>query len=119
MDELHFVSGKRKAQLKIKANVGSFICNTKAVGIDADALLKKMGFQSIFTWSYDPHGIISAPRVELKTTSYTHTSREEIIKYMNQDEWVEGSLQEAEEQVISTSNIQTPVPNSKQQKRVR
>ena len=38
---------------------------------------------------------------------------------MNHDEWVEGSLQEVEEQVISTSNVQTPVPDSKQQKRVR
>ena len=61
--------------------------------------------------TYDPHGTIYALRVELNTTSYTHTSRAEIEKYMNQDEWVEGTLQEAYEQVISTSNVQTPVPN--------
>ena len=45
MDELHFVSGKRKAQFKIKANVGSFICNTRVVGADTDEILNKMGFQ--------------------------------------------------------------------------
>ena len=37
---------------------------------------------------------------------------------MNQDEWVEGSLKESKERVISTSNVQTPVPNSKHQNRV-
>ena len=49
MDELHFVSGKRKTQFKIKANVGSFICNTRGASIDVDALLKNMDFQSSFT----------------------------------------------------------------------
>ena len=38
---------------------------------------------------------------------------------MNQDDWVEASLQEVDEQVISTSNVKTPVPGSKQKKRVR
>ena len=59
-------------------------------------MLKKMGFQPSFSWSYDPHGIISILRVELKTTSYTHTSREEIEKHRNQDEWVEGALHESD-----------------------
>ena len=77
-----------------------------------------MGFQPIFTWSYDPHGIISSLRFESNTTSYTHTSRAEKEKYMNRDEWIEGSLQEVEEQVISTSNVETLVPESKQKKRV-
>ena len=85
MDEVHFVSGKRKAQFKLKANVGSFICNTRETGLEADILQKKMGFFS-FTWSYDHHGIISTLRVELKTTPYTHTSRVKIEKYMNQNE---------------------------------
>ena len=92
MDELHFFSGKRKAQFKLKASIGSFICNTRSVGAEADAMLKKTGFQPSFTWSYDPHGIISTLRVELKRTSYTHTSKAKIEKYMNRDEWVEGTL---------------------------
>ena len=53
------------------------------------------------------------------TTSYTHTFRAEIEKYMNQDEWIEGSLQEVEEQVISTLILKTPFLVSKQKKRVR
>ena len=78
MDDLHFVSGKRKSQLKLKENIGSFICNTKSVGAEDDAMLKKMGFQPVFTWSYDPHGIIYTLRIELKTNSYTHTSKAKI-----------------------------------------
>ena len=92
MDDLHFVSGKRKAQFKLKESIESFICNTRATSAEADAMLKKMGFQPSFTWSYDSHGIISSLRVELKTTSYTHASRAEIEKHMNQDEWIECTL---------------------------
>ena len=113
MDDLHFVSKKTKAQFKLKGSIESFICNTRSAGVEANAMLNKMGFQPSFTWSYDPHGIISALRVELKATSYTHTSKEEIEKYTNQDEWVEGTLQEADEQVLSTSNVQSSVPESK------
>lgn len=83
MKDLHFVSGKRKAQFKLKASIGYFISNTRSSSVEVDATLNKMGFQPSFTRSYDPHGIISALRVELKTTSYNHTSRAEIEKYMN------------------------------------
>ena len=113
MNDLHFVSGKMKAQFKIKERIGAFICNTRSTIVEAGQMLNKIGFQPSFTWSYYPHGIISSLRVELKTTSYTHTSREEIEKYMNQDQWVEGTLQDANEQVLSTYNVQTLVPERK------
>ena len=58
-------------------------------------------------------GIISKKRVENKSTPYTHTHRLEIEKYMNQEEWVVNTLEEAKEQVISTSRIQTPTPQGK------
>jgi len=40
MDELHFISGKRRSQFKFKALVGSFICNTKSASLEANAILK-------------------------------------------------------------------------------
>lgn len=53
-------------------------------------------------------GIISKKRVENKSTTYTHTQRLEIEKYMNQIEWMPDTLQEAKEQVISSSSAQNP-----------
>jgi len=49
MDELHFISGKRRSLFKIKARVGSFICNTRSAGLEANDILKHMGFQPRFT----------------------------------------------------------------------
>lgn len=97
MDEINFVSGKRKSQFKIKSQVGPFICNSKAAGIEADSILKQINFHLSFTWSYDPFSIISNLRVEHKTTPYNHTPKPEIEKFMNQDQWEENILQEAQE----------------------
>jgi len=46
--------------------------------------------------------------VENKSTAYIHTQRPEIKKYMNQIDWMPDTLQEAQEQVISSSSAQTP-----------
>lgn len=108
MDEVHFVSGKKKSQFKLKAKVGSFICNTSSAGTEADRLLKNMNLQPSFTWSYDPFGIISALRVQLKATLYNHTPRPKLEKFVNQEKWFEGTLTEAYEQVISTPQTKTP-----------
>jgi len=89
---------RRSPSLKIKTQIGPFICNSREAGEEANKLLKKMQFSLSFTWSYDPLGIISKLRVETKSTPYFHTSRPKIEKYKNQQEWVENSLQEAEEQ---------------------
>ena len=97
MDEMNFISRKRKYQFKIKSQVGSFICNTRSAGIEADLILKQMGFQPSFTWSYDPFSIISNLRVELKTTPYNHTPRLEIEKFKNKVQWEKNTLQEAKE----------------------
>ena len=83
MDVLRFVSGKIKSQFKIKSKIGSFICNTRSAGIEADAILKRMNFQPSFTWYYDPFSIISNLRVEFKKTPYNHTLRPVIEKFMN------------------------------------
>lgn len=104
-DEVHFVAVNKKSQFKLKAQVGPFICNTRAVGEEVDRLPKEMNFGLSFTWSYDPIGMISKFRVENKFTTYHHTARPEIEQYKNQLNWTENTLQEAEEQAVSTSNV--------------
>lgn len=103
MDQLHFLAAKKKAQFKIKTQVGPIICNARSAGKEAQTLLKHMNFKLSFTWSYDPLGVISKLRVEQKATPYAHTPRPGIEQYMNQDEWQENTLQEAEEKVISST----------------
>lgn len=76
--------------------------------------MKEMNFTHSFTWSYNPWGIISKKRVENKSTAYIHTQRPEIEKYMNQIGWMPDTLQEPEEQVISSSSAQTPRQQEKQ-----
>ena len=70
MDEIHFVSNKKKSQFKIKAQVGPYIVNTRAAAKEVEAILKKMKFKTSFTWSYDHLGVISMLRVEKKRTPY-------------------------------------------------
>jgi len=105
MDELHFISRKRKSQFKIKSQVGSFICNTRSACIEAYSILKQMGFQPSLPWSYGPFSIISNLRVELKTTPYNRIARPYIEKYRNQEQWEENTLEEAEERNLHPSTL--------------
>jgi hypothetical protein len=57
-DDIHFVSLKKKQQLRIKGQIGSFICNSRGAREEADRMLKEMKFFTSFTWHYDPCGII-------------------------------------------------------------
>jgi len=41
-DEVNFVKAKKKAQLKIKDQLGPFICNIKEAGKDADLILQRL-----------------------------------------------------------------------------
>lgn len=119
MDEIHFVSSKKNSQFKLKAKVGTFICNTRFASTEVEKLLKSMNLQLSFTWSYDPFGIILALRVQLKATPYNHTPRLELEKFINQEQWSEGTLLEADEQVIITPRENTPVTQSTQHKIAR
>ena len=51
-----------------------------------------------------------------KTTPYTHTPRPEIKQYMNKYQWDENILQETQENILSTTTSQTPVPQEKHDK---
>ena len=83
-DDIHFVSLKKKQQLQIKGQIGSFICNSRGAREEADRMLKEMKFFMSFPWHYDPYGIISEMRVKNKNIPYVHEARPEVEKFANQ-----------------------------------
>jgi hypothetical protein len=48
-DDIHFVAFKKKQQLRIKGQIGYFICNNRAAGEEANKLLKEMKFNLKFS----------------------------------------------------------------------
>jgi hypothetical protein len=68
-DDIHFVAANKKSQLKIKTQVGPFICNNRSTGEELDILLKKMRL----TWAYESFGVISELRIKQGSTPYVHT----------------------------------------------
>jgi hypothetical protein len=118
-DDIHFVSLKKKQQLRIKGQIGSFICNSRAVGEEADKLLREMKFETSFLWHYDPCGIISEMRVKNKNIPYVHTPKPEIEKFVNQTEWEVNTLEEVEQQSPSVIISQTTTPQVPKEKRPR
>jgi hypothetical protein len=75
---------KKKKHLRIKGQIGSFICNNQGAGEEADRMLREMKFSMSFPWNYDPCGIISEMRVKNKNIPYVPVSRPEVEKYSNQ-----------------------------------
>ena len=95
-DDIHFVSLKKKQQLIIKRQIGSFICNNRGAREEANNLLKEMKFFMSFTWHYNPCRIISEMRIKNKNISYVHESRPEVEKFANQTGWEPNTLVETE-----------------------
>ena len=124
-DDIHFVSLKKKQQLRLKGQIGSFICNNRGAGDEADRLLREMKFTTSFPWHYDPHGIISEMRVKNKNAPYVHEPRPEIEKYANQTEWEPDTLEDvgpvvrAEQQGPSSSVLPATMPQALKEKRPR
>jgi hypothetical protein len=98
-DDIHFVSLKKKQQLRIKGQIGSFICNSRGAGEETDRMFKEMKLFTSFTWHYDPCRIISEMRVKNKNIPYVHESKPEIEKFANQIVWVPDTLVKMEQQV--------------------
>jgi hypothetical protein len=124
-DDIHFVSLKKKQQLRIKGQIGSFICNSRGAGEEADRILKEMKFFKSFAWHYDPYGIISEMRVNNKSVLYAHEPKPEIEKFANQTEWEPDTLideeqqTEVEQQTPSTSALPATTPQVNKEKRPR
>jgi hypothetical protein len=109
-DDIHFVSLKKKQQLIIKEKIGSFICNSRGVGEEADRLLKEMKYEVSFLWHYDPCRIISEMRVKNKNVPYVHIPKLEIERFVNQTEWEPNTLEEIEQLDPSVTISQTTTP---------
>jgi hypothetical protein len=124
-DDIHFVSLKKKQQLRLKGQIGSFICNNRSAGEEADRLLREMKFVTSFPWHYDPHGIISEMRVKNKNAPYVHEPRPEIEKFANRTEWEPDTLEDVEpvvreeQQGPSTSALPATTPQVLKEKRPR
>jgi hypothetical protein len=118
-DDIHFVSLKKRQQLRIKGKIGSFICNSQGTKEEADRLLKEMKFFVSFIWHYDPCGVISEMRIKNKNVPYVHTPKLEIDKFTNQIEWELNTLVEIEQQDPSVIISQTTTPQVPKEKRPR
>jgi hypothetical protein len=118
-DDIHFVSTNKKQQLRIKIQIGSFICNNSAAREEANNLLKHMNFSLSFTWNYDPFGIISELSVKQKNPPYAHAHKLEVDKYMNHSEWQENTLLEIEEEPSPINISHTNTPQVQIEKRAR
>jgi hypothetical protein len=118
-DDIHFVSLKKKQQLRIKGQIGPFICNSRGAGEEADRILKGMNFSTSFIWRYDPHGIISDMRVKNRNTPYIHEPKPDIEKFVNQAVWLPDTLLDLEQQAPSTSALPATTPQVLKEKRPR
>ena len=87
VDMIHFFGKSKKAQLKIKNQLGPFIFNKREEAWkDVDQILgEKLKLKLSFHWSpYDPKHFISFRRVKNKLTGYVHHIIPEIEQYANQ-----------------------------------
>ena len=94
---VHFHSKNKKAQLKVKNQLGPFIYNKREEAWEEDdKMLNSLRLQTSWPWvPYDPNHFISLRRVKYKLHSYDHPRLPLIEKYANQSEWKEGTLEEA------------------------
>ena len=95
-DIIHFCNAKKKAQLRIKSQLGPFVCNSRDAGKEAKIILEDyLKLQKIFYWvPYDPNRFICDRRMKNKLSPYIHQRIPEIEQYANMDEWMEGTLKE-------------------------
>ena len=96
VDVLHFSGKGKKAQLKVKSQLGHFIYNEREQGWrEAERMLEALGLQTSFLWApYDPNHFITMRRLKYKLSAYDHHSIPHIEKYANQDKWRRGTLEE-------------------------
>ena len=90
----HFYGAKKKAQLKLRNQLGPFIINKNEGWQDADKILgEQLKLKRSFWWvPYDPNGFICERKVKKRLSAYNHCRIPEIEQFANQDEWVEGIL---------------------------
>jgi len=103
-NEINFVNAKKKANFKIKYQLGPFICNSTEAGTEAELILQKMKFQRSFVWGNDPLEFITKKRQKVKLGPFIHHPIPHIEAYSNQSEWVEETLVEQDNTKIDIEN---------------
>ena len=73
-DIVHFCNAKKNAQLRIKSQLGPFICNSREAGKEAERILEDyLRLQKSFDWPpYDPNNFICDRRMKNKLSPYIH-----------------------------------------------
>jgi len=85
-DIVHFCNAKKKAQLKIRNQLGPFIFNKREAWEEADNILgEELMLKQSFYWTpYDPGHFVSYRRVKNNLAPYVHFRIPEIQQYANQ-----------------------------------
>lgn len=104
-DQIHFMKEKKKAQLRIKDQLGPFVCNNREAGRIAEEILKRMHLKKSIIWPYDPHSFICNRRQKHNLSPYIHPNIPEIEQYANQNEWVEGTLIDQDSDKVHRENV--------------
>lgn len=104
-NETNLVNAKKKANFKIKYQLGTFICNYREAGHEADLILQSMKFIRSFLWRYDHLEFITKKRQKVRLGPFIHHHIPKTEAYANQSEWVEGTL-------IDQENTRTKVENA-------
>lgn len=104
-DEVRFVKAKKKAQLRIKDQLGPFICNNREEGKEAEEILQRLKLKQSFIWRYDPLDFICDRRQKNKLSPYVHHKVPKIERYENQLEWVENTLVDRDSTEVIVNNV--------------
>ena len=96
---------KRTAQLRIKDQLGPFVCNSGEAGKEVEENLQRLKLKQCFIWRYSPFDFIYNRRQKNKLSPYIHHRIPEIGKYANQLEWVENTL-------VDRDNIEVDVESA-------
>jgi len=104
-DEVHFVKAKKKAQLRIKDQLGPFVCNNRKDGRVAGEIIKGIKIKQSFIWRYDPFDVICNRSQKNKLSPYIHHRIPQIEQYANQLEWVENTLVDRDNTEIVVNNV--------------
>lgn len=103
-NEVHFVKAKKKAQIRIKDQLGPFVSNSREAGREEKEILQRLKLKQRFIWRYDPFDFICNRRQKNKLSPYIHHRIPEIEKYANQLEWVENTLVERDSTEVAVEN---------------
>jgi len=103
-DEVHFIKAKKKAQLRIKDQLGPFICNSREARKEENLILQRLNLKQSFIWRYDHLDFSCNRRQKNKMAPYIHHRIPKIEKYVNQLEWRENTLEDKDSTEVVVEN---------------